>query len=168
MGKVPREREPDSGPKPSVPEAAGVGNVPPRGRRKNANTVQPSYKVKANPIADRDKPAQRKVSFDLETLIEGASLFVHGTLGVIAHTLGMIPDNPVKAVVFVAVLILGAMYIGIEHEKSQDFCFHCVMVLAVVAVGLVVICLRNPGSNERLREMQDERVRAVGVTPFRY
>lgn len=167
---APQPPDPRPKQKPPVAETGASGAVAatPRRRRKKSNNVQPIYSLARDQAKNGAGVPLPKIHFTLESIVEGISLLTHGIPAVIVHTIAHIPDNPIKAVVFMAILIAGAMAFGMEKPGKEDFCFHCILVLAFIAVGLIVICLKNPGNNDRLREMQDERVRAVGVTPFHY
>lgn len=104
----------------------------------------------------------------LKIVIEGISILVHGIPAVLAHVLGLVPENPVKALAFVGVLLILDGWFGMEHPKSEGVCFASMFALTVNAIVIGVVAVRNPGNDERLRQAQEQRVRAVGVKPFQY
>lgn len=115
------------------------------------------------------KPKGRHVRRDvIENIIEAIGLVRHGFDAVLAHVLGVVPEHPVKGIGFVAVLMVFAFYIGTEHRESERLCYASLTGLTVVALGLVVVTSKNPGNDERLRELQKERERIIAVKPFRY
>jgi hypothetical protein len=103
-------------------------------------------------------------------VIGAASLIVHGFEGILAHVLEQIPTNPIKGIGFVCVLGVLVYHEGMKahDDLSQRLCFGCMSMLTLIALGLIVVCVRSPGNDERLRQMQEERVRAIQVKPFQY
>jgi hypothetical protein len=104
----------------------------------------------------------------LDRVVEGASLLVHGTEGIVAHTLNSIPENPVKVIAFIVVLLVFVLVVGVKARDAHDLCFGCMIGLTIIGVGVIAIVLRNPGNNQRLADMQEQRVVAVGVKPIPY
>jgi hypothetical protein len=128
-------------------------------------------KAKAKRRAAAKKERKRKSKRDsgfwgsmLHQGIEGVSLFVHGIPGLAEG----IPENPVKAIVLVAILGIVILHIGDKKPETQQLCVYCFILLAITVIGLVAVVLKGSGRNTRLGEMQEERVRAVRVKPFRY
>jgi hypothetical protein len=92
-------------------------------------------------------------------------------MSLVLHSAGLasiVPSSPVKGLVFVAVLVAVVFRAGAEHAETSTLCFGSLMSLSVVAVGLVVICVKDPSQDSRLGPMQDERAQAVQVKPLRY
>lgn len=105
----------------------------------------------------------------VENAIEAFSLFYDGGVAVVGHLVTrVIPETPSKGLPFVAVLAVLTFIIGNKEAKNEQLCFGCFLVLGVIAVCLVIIAVKNPGTDVRLREMQDERVRAIKVKPLQY
>jgi hypothetical protein len=103
---------------------------------------------------------------NVQLVLDGISLFSHGIHGVLAHLMALIPDNLIKGIVFVAVLVVLVYEEAVRHPGSHELCFGAFCALAVIALGLVAALFRNSGTDNRLRDMQDERLKAIDVKPL--
>jgi hypothetical protein len=104
-----------------------------------------------------------------ENAIEVASMIIDGSFGVVGHLMTRaIPETPTKGLPFVAVLAILTLIIGNREAHAEPLCFGCLGLLGVVAVCLVIIAVKNPGTDARLSQMQDERASAIKVKPLQY
>ena len=149
-----------------------------------SNAAEATQKSARHPVAKSNRP--RKVNHKnppkrgkkepgevwvgpAENAVEVASMIIDSSFGVVGHLLTRsIPETPTKGLPFVAVLAILTLILGNREEKAQPLCFGCLGLLAVVAVCLLIIAVKNPGMDVRLSEMQNERASAIKVKPLQY
>lgn len=107
----------------------------------------------------------------LENTAELLSLLVHGVIGAMIHVVANIgralPDTPTGLLGLICLLTPILVVMGNKEREAQNLCFGCLAVFALIAVGLILVILKaQGGSNDRLRQMQHERLEAIGVRPI--
>lgn len=106
----------------------------------------------------------------VESAIEALALVIEPGVAAVVHLVTrVIPESPTKGLPFVAVLAVLTFILGNKPDAKHDqLCFGCLGLLGVVAVCLVIIAVKNPGTDVRLSEMQAERASAIKVKPLQY
>jgi hypothetical protein len=144
---------------------------PRRGRPRPARPAAGPQPLRAKPDSDEDteRPsAAPKYTSLLETVIEGAAVFVYGVEGHVASLLRLVPKSPISGIIFIAILLVLMFIHGHGEPKDQDFCLKCMGMVTVLGVCLMPVCLRYVGSSGRLSEMQEERAQAIQPKPLHY
>jgi hypothetical protein len=170
MGSQDLPPKPDSVEVEPSHDAAAPRPTAPHAVAKNSRAHKPTRKNAPKSTKRGGKSDAESWVGAVENGIEVVSMVYDGSLAVIGHLVTRaIPENPRKGLPFVAVLGILTFILGNKPEAKHDqLCFGCLGLLALIAVCLVVVAIKNPGTDMRLSEMQDERAAAIKVKPLQY
>jgi hypothetical protein len=126
-------------------------------------------------VSARRKPSSRRVSERhwtklIEEVIEFLGMVVHGLTGAVAHVIAKIsralPDTPTGLLGMIVLLSFVLVAVKEWEPRSENLCFGCLATFAVFGLGLIFVILKSQGTNDRLRDMQQNRLQAIRVDPI--